>query len=302
MNSNLINKRTIFSRHRVRKTLFASIVLFLSTPLYALEVDPGDYTALPAGTNLGIIYAQTAERDSFNSSGHKVAGDGLDSDIGILRAVHFTEIGGYIVDPQFLLPFGRLKAEGDFDALGNANGVGDLILAMTTWLVNKPEDNTYFGITPFLYVPIGDYDKDDALNLGENRWKFVLQAGLITELAEDLLLDVVVDTTLHGDNDEFGPAGVTMEQDASYSIQTYLRYNITPSFDIRAGFIAERSGETTVAGVGSGDASTTTRGRLGIGWFFNPTTQLLVGYGEDFDVDNGFKESSRLNLRILTVF
>ena len=139
---------------------FAATAL-TATGAQAVEVDAGDYTALPAGTNLGIVYYQHAQRDKLYSGGNRVPiNPGLDSDVGILRGVHFMDIGGYIVDPQFLLPFGKLKAKDDLSALGTGSGTGDLILAATVWLVNDPKAKTYVGLTPFLYLPTGTYDRN----------------------------------------------------------------------------------------------------------------------------------------------
>jgi hypothetical protein len=36
--------------------------------------------------------------------------------------------------------------------------------------------------------------------------------------------------------------------------------------------------------------------------FVSPTLQVLVSVGRNLKVDNGFKESSRLNVRLLKVF
>ena len=67
----------------------------------------------------------------------------LDSTVFILRGVHYMDIAGLTVDPQFLLPLGQLEGKGDTHALGKSGGAaGDLILAATVWLVNKPKSNT----------------------------------------------------------------------------------------------------------------------------------------------------------------
>ncbi|MHA4899871.1 transporter, partial [Enterococcus faecium] len=83
-------------------------------------------------------------------------------------------------------------------------------------------------ITPFLFLPTGGYDKNKALNLGENRWKLALQGGFITGLSDKLLLDVIGDVTVYGKNSEFGASNASMKQDASFQLQTFLRYNLTP--------------------------------------------------------------------------
>lgn len=288
---------------RAASVVSLAAAALLPVHAFALDVDAGDYTALPAGTNLGLIYMQHASRDALYSNGNKLPGKNtLDSEIGILRGVHFTDIGGFIVDPQFLLPFGRLKAKDSLSGLGQDSGVGDLMLAATVWLVNKPESGTYFGITPFLSLPTGSYDKNQPLNLGENRWKLTLQGGLITGLSDKLLLDVIADVTVFGNNSEYGPSSATLKQKNQYQLQTYLRYNLTPGWDVRVGASHAFGGETEVNGVNSNDKLRTTKFTLGSGYFVTPSVQLLANYGRDVSVGNGFREENRLNLRLLKVF
>lgn len=308
MKKNKINMNTtnsFLNRKKFSFTQLSALILgsALSYSALAVDVDAGDYTALPAGTNLAMIYYQNASRNELYSGGDKVSGDfSLASDVGILRGVHFTEIGGYIVDPQFLLPFGKLDAGKDIAALGEESGVGDLILAATVWLVNKPEDNTYFGITPFLYLPTGTYDNEEGLNLGENRYKFVLQAGYITNLTDDIALDLVADVMLYGENDEFGAAKQTMEQEASFQLQAFLRYTMNPGWDFRVGLSQTFGGETEVDGIKKDDAPEVTKMSVGTTYFISPSIQLLATYGRDLSVENGFSEDNRLNLRVLKVF
>lgn len=269
----------------------------------AFDVDAGDYTALPAGTTLAAVYYQHASRDALYAGGHRLAGDNrLDSEIGILRGVHYLKLGDYLIDPQFLLPFGSLEGKGSLSGLGRESGVGDLILASTLWLVNRPDSGTYFGLTPFLQLPTGDYDGKRALNLGENRWRLTLQGGFITPLAEKLLLDVIGDVTVYGKNDDFGPGGAKMTQKPLYQLQTHLRYQLTPSWDLRLGVSQLYGGETEVDNVARHDRQKTTKFTLGSGYFITPKLQVLANYGRDAVVDNGFREENRINLRLLTLF
>ncbi|MRV71755.1 transporter [Duganella sp. FT92W] len=292
----------------MRRTVFQSMVATLlaalaSTPAMALDVDAGDYTALPPGTNLALVYYQHAQRDRLYGKGAPVPiVAGLDSDVGILRGVHFMDIGGITVDPQFLLPFGRLKGKDGTAFLGDGSGAGDVILAATAWLVNRKDANTYFGITPFLTLPTGRYDRNKALNLGEHRTKFTLQAGYITPVAPSLSLDLIADVTVYGDNRDFGAASATLAQKASYGAQAHLRYHVSPTMDVRAGVFKTITGETRVNGVGRGDRGDTVKFNLGATYFVRPTTQLLATWGRDTSVRDGFKENSRVNLRLLEVF
>ena len=57
-------------------------MLLASGNAVAIEVDAGDYTALPAGTNLGVVYYQYATADSLYSDGDKAPiNAGLDSQV-----------------------------------------------------------------------------------------------------------------------------------------------------------------------------------------------------------------------------
>lgn len=298
-------KHSDYSNQRLPGFASAILASLLLSPgsVNAVDIDAGDYTALPSGTNVAMGYYQFATRDSLYSDGDKAPiNAGLDSHIGILRGIHFTEIGGYTVDPQFLLPMGKLKGKDDTSNLGDASGVGDLTLAATVWLVNKPESNTFFGITPFLYVPTGNYDRNDALNIGENRWKYALQAGYITGLTPKISLDLAADVTVYGDNDKFGSSSVTQEQDPSYQFQGFIRYHMTSQWDLRAGVSHTLGGETTVNGIDQDDRLSHTKMSLGTAWSVTPALQLMANYGQDLSVKNNFKEQHRINFRVLKAF
>lgn len=276
-----------------------------ATPAHAVDLDAGDYTALPAGTNALVVYAQQATRNKLYSKGDRVPiNAGLDSSVGILRGVHFMEIGGLIADPQFLLPFGHLKGKNDTAGLGSASSVGDLILASAFWLT-KPGAKTHFAITPYLWLPTGQYDRNDPLSLGENRYKFALQAGYITELAPGINLDLAADVTLFSKNDEVndGAGGTTtLKQKPLYAAQAHLRYQLSPTLDLRTALFHTAGGKTELGGVDQDNRQSTTKFNVGAAWFAAPTVQLIATYGRDLSTREGFKVNNQLNLRLLTLF
>jgi hypothetical protein len=288
-------------------TLAAALPLLTlhSQPARALDLDADDYSsgAIPAGTNLALLYYQHAQRDKVYSNGAQVAGGDLKSDVGILRLVHFVDIFGFRADPQILLPFGSLKASNDLSALGSTSGVADLIVTGTVWLLNKPAEGEFFGITPAVWAPIGNYDKNKALNLGENRWKYLLQAGYTTPLlTKDLSLQLAADVTAFGRNNDYGSGGQTLSQKPLYQFQAWLKYNLSPTFDLRAGTSHFVGGRTEVDGVANDDRTKTTNAKFGIGWSFSPGWNFAALYGRDLSVRNGLKESDRINLRLLKAF
>ena len=291
-----------FVRPGAAASAIAALAL-LPTSGMALDTDADDYVASPPGTNLGLLYYQHVQRDRLFSGGSQVSGNnGLDSDTGILRVVHFLKLGDYVVDPQFILPFGHERATNDASSLGSASGLGDLILAATTWVVNDEKTNTYLGLTPFLSLPTGTYDHNRPSNWGENCWKLTLQGGYQRGITDKISLVFIGDATFFGYNSDFGPTGATLKQDTLYQAQFYVRYTWSEKIDSFVGYSYLGGGASSVNGAGQNDRQRETKFSIGGGYNFTPELELFGAYGQDISMANGFKESRRLNLRLSKTF
>lgn len=279
--------------------VIAACAMLQPLPVSALDVLPGGYTPLPAGTDVGQFFYTHAERNKQFIKGYQRSINArLDSDISQLRYIHYMDIGGYRFAQNILLPFGKREAKQDSSALGSTSGQADLALSSTVWLVNEASTKTYFGITPYLTLPTGDYDNSKSLNLGENRWKLALQAGLNTKLTNKIHFDLATDITTYGNNSEYGAANATRKQDRSYQATTHLRYIFSPAFQVSIGLSSVWGGETEVNGVKKGDALHTNKYILGAAYFLRPTTHLTAIYSRDLSVKNGFMVSNKILLRI----
>jgi len=73
--------------------------------------------------------------------------------------------------------------------------LADLTLAATTWLVNDDKTNTYLGITPFLFLPTGTYDKNQATELGRKPLEVHVQSGYQRGITDKLSI-VFLETQL----------------------------------------------------------------------------------------------------------
>lgn len=155
------------------KNSLVAIAVYLSlSQVHAVDLDAGDYDYAPSGSNLAILYYQHATRDALYSGSDKVVGNyDLTSDVGIARYVHYTDVAGIHIAPQILIPFGRLDASKDISDLGSSRGLGDIVLANIFFLYHDASTHSTFGITPYLFLPTGEYSSNKALNLGENRYK-----------------------------------------------------------------------------------------------------------------------------------
>ncbi|MDQ1209344.1 hypothetical protein QE380_002267 [Acinetobacter baylyi] len=180
-----------------------------------------------------------------------------------------------------------------------------MVLGILFWQIpflvyHDKDTKTTFGITPYLYLPTGQYSKSDSLNIGENRFKFTLQGAYTTQLTERLNWDVAGDFTLYGKNDDvFG--GGSLKQDLGFQLQTNTRYRLTNMADLRAGLSFSDAGDTKQNGITT-DSAKQTKFWVGTGISPTPTTQIILDYGRDLKVENGFKEDNRFNFRLMKVF
>jgi hypothetical protein len=85
-------------------------------------------------------------------------------------------------------------------------------------------------------VPSGSYDHNNALNLGENRWKVDLQTAWVKYFTEKWALDVVGDAIWYGDNNDYGPTSSRLQQDNSWAAQIMGRYMPAPTLAFGLGF------------------------------------------------------------------
>ena len=285
----------------------AVIIMLLAAgqrPAHAVDVDPGEYEAAPPGTSLLIGYGLFDWNDRFvTSSGNSVSDSHLNTQTGIIRPVHFVDIFGITADPQFFLIYGwQNNAKLGGTDLDEAHGLYDIILASTFWIVNDQEKKRWFGITPFLWLPVGNYNRGEALNTGENRWKGAVQLGYIDHFAEKWAADFYFDTTFYGDNDSSGPDREKLEQDPSYQFQTWLRYYITPEWNVAPGYSGTWGGKVKVDGDNNGQSTEIQSLRLATQYWVTKDLQFETQIRTDVWREGGFHNTFGLRFRVLKVF
>lgn len=285
-----------------KKIMALLLMNICSIPAYAIDVDAKDYLPAPDGSTVFLFYGQYAQRNAMYQGSEKIAGEvKLESTVGLFRFVHFTKFNDYIMEPQIIIPVGRLKASKDIANLGESSGVlGDIMLANTVLFLNDPEKGRAWGVTPFLTLPTGSYDKNDALNMGENRYKFTLQSSFVTKLTDKLGTDLTADITFYGKNKDYGQ-NTTLTQNAGYQLQADLFYQVQPHYDLRAGLSYLNAGDLKVDQLRT-DAAEQSKFWLGTQINFNPRSSLILTLGRDIKVENTFKENVRFNLRYLYAF
>lgn len=216
--------------------------------------------------------------------------------------IHVFELSDRVtIEPQFLLPFGRVEGKDNASGLGSTSGIGDLILtAPVRYRLNDAKD--VLAGTLYINAPTGDYDNDKALNLGSNRWKFDLQGAYVKHFTPNWALDLVGDVVFYTNNDNYGTNSDTLKQDTSFETQVMGRYMPNATTSLGLGIGHNWGGETKINNVSQDNSTETTNIRFAISKFMTPKDQFVVQLGRDLSVENGLKEDFRLNLRYLRIF
>lgn len=293
------------------KSMFASIfggvaALSLSAAsAFALDIQPRDYRLLPAGTNLALAYYDFAHRSSVKIDNGPTYKNNtmLDSHIGILRYVHYTELGGLPIAVQALLPFGGLT-NGKIAGAGleNAGGFGDPYLSVVIWPYHNAEQGTDVAIASYTQPPLGNYDRSRALNLGSNRWTQDFQVSLTQSLGKSLTWEIEGDAIFYSNNTKANAASQTLKQDPTFQLQSWLSYDLTPTSYIAAGYNGYFGGKQEVAGAPNGFKTSLHEVRATYAQFVTSSVQVLGSLYHDLAVDGGFKRDIGLTLRVLKVF
>jgi len=284
----------------MRKLLFAVVLLIgLSVASISWGANARDYIPLPDGTFLFCTYFKHISANTLFAKGNKASNDfNLNANIGIFRPVYYTNIGnalygdgGLTVDPQALILFGEQHLDGA--AVGGADfsdsGLSDSTVLATFWFVNAPKEKFWVGFSPYITMPIGHYNKNRSFNLGNNRWAFKPELGIVKGFGEKFYLDFIVNGEFYTDNDDFfnGVTQVKKSQDPVMGVETHLSYDITKQWYVSLDYFYNYGGETKIAGVLQDDELDNHGLGVSLFWMVGSNNQLMIEYRNDFSVKNG---------------
>lgn len=273
-------------------SVYALLCTLLLAPQVALAVNSRDYIPLPPDTFLFCTYFKHISATSLYANGKKVSNDfNLKENLGILRPVYYMDIGkalygdgGFRIDPQALIPFGEANLDGA--AVGNADisatGIADPTIFATFWFVNDPKNKLWAGFSPYITMPLGDYNKHKALNLGNNRWAIKPELGVVKGVGEKTYLDMIVNGEFYTENGK-----IDLRQDPLFGAEIHLSYDITKQWYASVDYFYSYGGETKQNGVWQNNKSNSHGLGLSLFWMIGSNNQLMIEYRDDFSVKNG---------------
>jgi len=167
-------------------------------------------------------------------------------------------------------------------------------------VINQARDVLSLG--PYVYFPTGTYNQNQSLNLGANRWQFLLQLAYIKHFAGNWAWDNIADVAFSTNNSQANSLGQSSSKRPRYEFQEYLRYNVTPTTTIGGGFGYVLGGRDSLAGQLQPDMQHELYTRLSLTQFVGKSWQIQGELGRDISASQGFKEDLRINLRLAKLF
>ncbi len=290
-------------------------VVFLAQPAFA-QVPPRFYWKGMNGTNAVPVISMSLSGNSnpIDPSNMVFPGGIVEADVIIGGYAHLFELFDRSAMVAVLLPVGRISGDVTLGGLAfnqQANGFGDPMVEFGINIIgpdpirNIPDFMRYepgfsLDVIVDLAFPIGEYENDRPLNLGQNRWYGRVGFPIVWQLGpwvphRRTTLEFLPSVWLFGDNDDF--VGQTLSTDPMFEIEGHLTRNFAKDIwgSLDATWIS--GGQASLDGVPGEDTDMHGLG-FTLGYQLNEHAQLTIGYkatlGDDQPGDlsmNAFKVS-----------
>jgi len=301
----LRNAKMLYMRNVTRLTISALLATAPCAHAALNDVFPADYAANPEGTTTAKFFLFDRYLEGPYKQGAKKIDGELHNTTAALQFTHFAKLGNYTVAPLAVISWGNSETSPASlnKSMGkSASGFGDLRMGATLWLYNNPQLKKYVAVTAHVLAPTGSYDPNQIINIGENRWRYVLGAGWIKPLGKSLHLNIAPEIAFYGKNDQFNH-GHTLEQSHSYSLTGSIGYRMRPTFYLSIGGQINRGGETRLDGVDQNNPINSSGYSLGVVYFQpDKKNQWILRYAHGTNIENGFLLQDEIALRYATAF
>jgi hypothetical protein len=230
----------------------------------AQELEPRRWSHLPVGANFaGVGYVYTDSDIFFNPTMdiEDATGDLHTAVFSYVRALDVFGKSGRI---DVLVPYTNGRWEGLLEgepASTRRSGFNDPRIRFAVNLLGSPAQrgeefrqykvNTIVGAAIEITAPLGEYQDDKLINLGQNRWRIRPQLGVLHNW-DKWAAEVTSSVFLYTDNDDFS-GDSKLEQDPIYALQGHLIYTFRPGLWVSWSAAYGAGGQATIDGEKAGE-------------------------------------------------
>jgi len=294
----------LVTRHLAWMAGLMSLSAALPATVEAQDVQPRVYTPAPVGVNaVTLNYAFSTGGLLFDKT---VPVENVIGDVHSITPAYSRTLGvfGLSARADIAVPYVIGDWTGDVDRSGQTTtsrrGFADPTVRFALFLIGAPalsrvefaqfRPKTVVGATVRLRVPLGQYDADQLINLGSNRWAFSPQLGVSHVIAGRLLLEAYAATWFFTDNTALLGTN-TFSQNPLFVFQVHAAYLFQRGFWLAFSSRQSLGGATSVNGGERTNAESNNRVGLTFGLplsakhslKFMATTGVVATIGNDYN-------------------
>lgn len=272
-----------------RHLLFATMLLIPIEQAFCQELEARTYANTPTGINIVALGYTLSSGNILLDPALPIENLDGDLNIALVGYARTFSILGHNAKFKTFVPYAFGDWKGTVSGVPETRttrGAGDVRLklewnfygapAMTAKEFTSWEQKTIVGGSILIVTPTGQYEEDEFLNLGSNRWVIRPELGVSRALGK-WTLEIAGNIWLFGDNDEFFGDN-RLEQDPLYVAKAHLIYTFRPGLWLGLGTGFGNGGQTLVNGVPR--ATQQDNFRLGVtgAYPFNRKNAVIVAY------------------------
>jgi len=241
---------------------FSSCLMAFSflVPLLAHGDNARDWQNLPKDLNIVFGYYSDLNTNTSIDTTLPVDGLSLDADLYILRYAYSFDVAGRNTAVQLIQPYADIEASldgADFLTGNKKDGsIGDTQVVLAHNLFGGPAltaeefakwtPETFLSGAIWVTLPDGDYDKNQAINIGANRWVFKPEVAFGHPIGPTWI-ELNAWVSLYGDNNDYRGDN-KLEQDPLWTIEGHYSYTVNRALWISLDGSWGTGGETQVNG------------------------------------------------------
>ncbi len=292
--------------HRLCLAVFVGMLISLSCQ--AQHIEPRRWSNLPIGADYGGVgYAYTSG-DILLNPALRIENMEFELHTYAAKYIRSFELLGCATRVEISQPYQTGEWTGLLDGIpakATRSGWADTSLRFAMNLFGSPplsgkefaeyaaskDTGTIFGVGLAMQLPTGQYYEDKLINLGQNRFSFSPQLGLVHSWRK-WSAEITTDVSFYTDNDEFFN-GRRLEQEPVFGADLHLVYTFRPGLWLATSFGYGGGGETSVNGTANNNRLSNLGCGIALGIPINRAIGLKFAYiGNRTQVRNGLNSDA----------
>jgi hypothetical protein len=278
---------------RLRALIGALFLTCFAAEVVGQDLEPRRWTHLPAGTNVASLGYFYTSGDLHFDPVLRIEDAQVELQTVMASTNHYFDLGGMTSRLDLQLPVSAGRWEGILDGVPRTvrrEGLADPRIRFSVDLAGAPalgqeefqeylesrDRRTIVGAALAVRVPLGEYAEDKLINLGENRFGFQPQLGVV-HVEGSWSFELTASVFLLTRNGDFFN-GRTLDQDATFAVQAHVVKTFGKVFWFSVGAAYGRGGETRVDGVSNDDDRSNLLYGVTFGWSVNDLHSIQAGY------------------------